>query len=156
MKTIVKFFILLLALSLFLCSCTKSLPESEFLSYYEENCKTEYTRGGITFYAMLLSSDYEKAKWGAPLDNGMRVLFWATPRSDLSIENATLYAGSDSSDVVLFRKAQTFELGATDSFVLSFAERNEWSKLYVRNVSQGIGGIEMELKNCKNIRLIEK
>lgn len=139
-----------------LCGCTKYLPESEFLSYYEENCKSEMTRGGITFFAMPLSADYEKAKWGAALDSGMRVLFWATPRTNLSIDDAFLYTKQDSSAVVLFRKSETFELGAADSFVLSFAEQKVGADLHIRNVSHGIGGITMNMKNCNNIRLIEK
>ncbi len=147
---------LMLGLTAFLCSCTKSLPESEFLSYYEGNCKSEMTRGGITFFAMPLSADYEKAKWGAPLDSGMRVLFWATPRSDIEIETAYLLNGKDSSAVILYRKAETFELGASDSYVFSFADRLDKANLKVRNVSHGIGNIEFKLKNCINIRLIEK
>lgn len=147
---------LMLGLTAFLCSCTKSLPESEFLSYYEENCKSEMTRGGITFFAMPLSADYEKAKWGAPLDSGMRVLFWATPRSELSIESAFLLYGGDTSAVVLYRRTQKFEIGSSDSFVLSFDKKFDNADLYVRNVSRGIGNIELELKNCTNIRLIEK
>ncbi|SHH87934.1 hypothetical protein SAMN05720766_13217 [Fibrobacter sp. UWH9] len=139
-----------------LCGCTKRLPESEYLSFYEANCKSEFFRGGVTFYAMPLSADYEKVKWGTPLDSGMRVLFWATPRSNLEFENAFLISKKDSSAVVAFRKSVTFELGAADLFVLSFADKKNGAALYVSNVSHGIGGIEMNLENCDNIRLIEK
>lgn len=156
MKKIPFFAIILLGSVLFLCSCTKYLPESEYLSYYEEHCKSEVRRGDFVFYAISLSADYERVKWGAPLDSGLRVLFGAVPRGDVTFENAFLVDGKDSSAVVLYRKAKTFELGAADSFVLSFADRKDRTTLFVSNVSNGIGGIEMKLKNCNNIRLIEK
>ena len=156
MKKIPFFAIILLGSVLFLCSCTKYLPESEYLSYYEEHCKSEVRRGDFVFYAISLSADYERVKWGSPLDSGLRVLFGAVPRADLSFGNAFLVDENDTSAVVLFRKISTFELGAADSFVLSFADKKDRAKLFVRDVSNGIGGIEIKLKNCNNIRLIEK
>lgn len=104
---------------------------------------------------MTLTPDYEKAKWGAPLDSGMRVVVGASPRSDLTFEGAILINGSDTSEVILLRKMQTFEIGSADMFVLSFANRMDGSKLRLRNVSHGIGGVDIELKNCNNIRLVE-
>lgn len=139
-----------------LCGCTKYLDASEFLSYYESHCKSELGRGNMTFFAMPLSPDYEKAKWGAPLDSGKRVLFWSTPRSDISFEDAFLYAKQDTSAVVISRKSEAFELGTADLFVLSFAEKYVDATLYVRKVSRGVGDVEMNLKNCENIRLREK
>lgn len=139
-----------------LCGCTKYLAEPEFLSYYESHCKSELSRGNMTFFAIPLSPDYEKVKWGAPLDSGMRVLFWGVPRSNISFEDAFLYTEQDTSAVVISRKSEAFELGTVDLFVLSFAEKKVDATLYVRNVSRGMGGIEIKLKNCENIRLLEK
>lgn len=140
---------------LFLCSCTKRLPESEFLSYYEEHCKTKMSQGGITFYAMPLSVDYERVKWGNPLDSGFRVIFNAYPRTDLIFENAFLITKKDTSAVVLYRKIKTYELGNSDSFMFVFSEKKENAKIFVNNINNRIGNIEIDLKNCNNIRLIE-
>ena len=85
----------------------------------------------------------------------MRVVIGATPRSDLTFENAVLIDGSDTTEAILQRKMQTFEIGSADMFVLSFADRMDGAKLRLRNVSQGIGGVDIELKNCNNIRLVE-
>jgi hypothetical protein len=104
---------------------------------------------------LALTPDYERVKWGAPLDSGMRVVFGATPRSDLSFETAFLISERDTAEVIVKRKMKTFELGVADMFVLSFANRRDGAKLRLKNVSHGIGGVELELKNCKNIRLVE-
>jgi hypothetical protein len=150
----IRYFFTLLGVFL-LWGCSIEIPKEDFVAYYDENCKTEIERSGIKFFAMALTPDYEKAKWGTRLDSGMRVVVGATPRSDLSFEGAILVDGSDTSEVVLQRKMQTFEIGSADMFVLSFADRMDGAKLRLRNVSQGIGGVEIELKNCNNIRLVE-
>ncbi len=104
---------------------------------------------------MSLTPDYENAKWGAPLDSGMRVVVGASPRCDLTFEGAILVNGFDTSEVILQRKMQTFEIGSADMFVLSFANRMDGSKLRLKNVSHGIGGVEIKLKDCTNIRMVE-
>ncbi len=139
-----------------LWGCSVKVPRDEFVAYYEKKCKTEIERSGIHFFAMALTPDYELAKWGTPLDSGMRVVFGASPRSDLSFETAFLISGRDTADVIVSRKMQTFEIGAADMFVLSFVDRMDGAKLRLKNVSHGIGSVEIELKNCKNIRLVEK
>ena len=104
---------------------------------------------------MALTSDYEQAKWGAPLDSGMRVIFGASPRSDLSFETAFLISGRDTAGVIVSRKMRTFELGTADMFVLIFVDRMDGATLRLKNVSYGIGNIEIELKDCRNFRLKE-
>lgn len=146
---------LALSLVVILCSCSVDIPKDEFVSYYETNCKAEKDFSGIHFFAIALTPDYEKAKWGNALDSGMRVIVGAVPRSGLTFENAILIDGSDTTEAILQRKMQTFEIGSADMFVLSFAERMDGAKLRLRNVSQGIGGVEIKLKNCNNIRLVE-
>ena len=85
----------------------------------------------------------------------MRVIVGATPRSDLSFESSILINGADSSVVVLQRKMKTIELGSAYMFVLSFADRMDGAKLRLKNVSRGIGNVEIELKDCRKIRLKE-
>lgn len=135
--------------------CSVEIPREDFVAYYDKKCKTEKVHSGINFFALALTSDYEKAKWGAPLDSGMRVVVGAAPRSDLSFESSILIKGTDSSEVILQRKMQTFELGSADMFVLSFAGRLDGAKLLLKNVSHGIGNVEIELKDCRKIRLKE-
>lgn len=151
----IRYFFILLAIFL-LWGCSVEIPKEDFVAYYDGNCKTEIERSGIKFFAMALSPDYEKTKWGDSLDSGMRVVVGAAPRSGLTFENAILIDDSDTTEAILQRKMQTFEIGSADMFVLSFAERMDGAKLRLRNVSRGIGGVEIELKNCRNIRLKEK
>lgn len=125
------------------------------MAYYNKKCKTEVERSGLRFFAMSLTPDFENVKWGAPLDSGMRVVVGASPRSDLTFEGAVLINGSDTSEVILQRKMQTFEIGSADMFVLSFANRMNGAKLRLKNVSHGIGGVEIKLKDCTNIRIVE-
>ena len=139
-----------------LWGCSVDVPKDEYVAYYDKNCKTEVERSGIHFFALALTPDYERAKWGTPLDSGIRVVFGAAPRTDLSFETAFLISGRDTAEVIVKRKMQTFELGAADMFVLSFADFMDDAKLRLKNVSHGIGSVEIELKNCKNIRLVEK
>lgn len=139
-----------------LWGCSVEVPKDEYVSYYDKKCKTVIERSGIHFFALALTPDYEQAKWGSPLDSGMRVVLGATPRTDLSFETAFLISERDSVEVTVKRKMQTFELGVADMFVLSFANRRDGAKLRLKNVSHGIGGVEIELKNCRNIRLKEK
>ncbi len=148
-------FFLALLMGVLLWNCSVEVPKDEFVAYFDKNCKTEIERSGIIFFAIAMTPDYEMAKWGASLDSGMRVVVGATPRTDLSFENAFLIKGRDSAEVVLQRKMQTFEIGAADMFVLSFADRMDGAKLRLKNVSHGIGGVEIELKDCNNIRLVE-
>ena len=150
----IRYFFTLLAIFL-LWGCSVEIPKEDFVAYYDKKCKTEIERSGIKFFAVPLTPDYEKAKWGSPLDSGMRVVIGATPRSDLTFENAVLIDGSDTTEAILQRKMQTFEIGSADMFVLSFADRMDGAKLRLKNVSQGIGGVEIKLKNCNNIRLVE-
>ena len=138
-----------------LVGCKVEIPKDEYVAYYEKECGTEVVRSGIHFRAIPLSPDYEKVKWGSPLDSGMRVVLGAFPRSDLSFEDAFLTRGDDTLHVVVTNKMQTFEIGAADMFVLGFAERIRKAKLYLRNVGRGIGGVEIELKDCSNIRVEE-
>ncbi|MBP5441537.1 MAG: hypothetical protein J6Y14_11635 [Fibrobacter sp.] len=138
-----------------LWGCSVEVPRDEYVAYFDKNCKTEIERSGIHFFALALTPDYERAKWGSPLDSGMRVVFGATPRTDLSFDTAFLISERDTAEVIVKRKMQTFELGVADMFVLSFADRRDGAKLRLKNVSHGIGGVELELKNCKNIRLVE-
>jgi hypothetical protein len=147
-------YLTLFAFFLFL-GCSVEIPKEDFVAYYDKKCKTEKEHSGIIFFAIALSPDYEKAKWGVPLDSGMRVVVGATPRSDLSFESSILINGADSSVVVLQRKMKTFELGSADMFVLSFADRMDGAKLRLKNVSRGIGNVEIELKDCRKIRLKE-
>lgn len=139
-----------------LWGCSVEVPRDEYVAYFDKNCKTEIERSGIRFFALALTPDYERAKWGSPLDSGMRVVFGATPRTDLSFDTAFLISERDTAEVIVKRKIQTFELGVADLFVLCFADRRDGAKLRLKNVSHGIGGVELELKNCKNIRLVEK
>ena len=139
----------------FLGGCSVEVPRDEYVAYFDKNCKAEVDRSGIHFFALALTPDYEQVKWGAPLDSGMRVVFGATPRSDISFETAFLISERDTAEVIVSRKMKTFELGVADMFVLSFANRRDGAKLRLKNVSHGIGGVELELKNCKNIRLVE-
>lgn len=138
-----------------LWGCSVEVPRDEYVAYFDKNCKAEVDRSGIHFFALALTPDYEQVKWGAPLDSGMRVVFGATPRSDLSFETAFLISERDTAEVIVSRKMKTFELGVADMFVLSFANRRDGAKLRLKNVGHGIGNVEIELKNCKNIRLVE-
>lgn len=149
-------YFLALLMGVVLWGCSVEVPKDEFVAYFDKNCKTEIERSGIVFFAIAMTPDYEMAKWGASLDSGMRVVVGATPRTDLSFENALLISGRDTVDAIVSRKMQTFEIGSADMFVLSFAERMDGAKLRLKNVSHGIGGVEIELKNCRNIRLKEK
>lgn len=149
-------FFLALLMGVVLWGCSVEVPKDEFVAYFDKNCKTEIERSGIVFFAIAMTPDYEMAKWGASLDSGMRVVVGATPRTDLSFENAFIISGRDTVDAIVSRKMQTFEIGTADMFVLSFAERMDGAKLRLKNVSHGIGGVEIELKNCRNIRLKEK
>lgn len=139
----------------FLWGCSVEIPREDFVAYYNKKCKTEVERSGLRFFAMSLTPDFENVKWGAPLDSGMRVVVGASPRSDLTFEGAVLINGSDTSEVILQRKMQTFEIGSADMFVLSFANRMNGAKLRLKNVSHGIGGVEIKLKDCTNIRIVE-
>ena len=139
-----------------LWGCCTEIPKEEFVAFYDKKCKSEINRSGVNFFAIALTPDYERAKWGQALDSGMRVIFGATPRSNLTFEDAFLTDGSDTLNVILHRKIQTFEIGSADMFVLSFANQMNEAKLRLRNVSHGIGGIEIKLKDCRNIRLKEK
>lgn len=147
---ILEFFVLFL-----LVACKEEVPRDEYVAYYEKECATEVVRSGIHVRAIPLSPDYEKVKWGNPLDSGMRVVLGFFPRSDLSFDEAFLVKGNDTLNVVLKNKTQTFELGSADMFVLGFAERVLNSRLYLRNVGRGIGGVEIKLKDCSNIRVEE-
>ena len=149
-------FFLALLMGVLLWNCSVEVPKDDFVEYFDKNCKTEIERSGIVFFAIAMTPDYEMAKWGASLDSGMRVVVGATPRTNLSFENALLISGRDTAEAVVTRKMQTFEIGSADMFVLSFAERMDGAKLRLKNVSHGIGGVEIELKNCRNIRLKEK
>lgn len=149
-------FFLALLMGVVLWGCSVEVPKDEFVAYFDKNCKTEIERSGIIFFAIAMTPDYEMAKWGASLDSGMRVVVGATPRTDLSFESALLISGRDTAEAIVSRKMQTFEIGSADMFVLSFAERMDGAKLRLKNVSHGIGGVEIELKNCRNIRLKEK
>lgn len=149
-------FFLALLMGVVLWGCSVEVPKDEFVAYFDKKCKTEIERSGIHFFALAMTPDYEMAKWGASLDSGMRVVVGATPRTDLSFENAFIISGRDTVDAIVSRKMQTFEIGSADMFVLSFAERMDGAKLRLKNVSHGIGGVEIELKNCRNIRLKEK
>ena len=142
--------------ALFLGACSVEVPRDEYVAYFDKNCKTEVDRSGTHFFALGLTPDYERAKWGAPLDSGMRVVVGATPRSDLSFESALLVKGGDTLEVVLTRRMQTFEVGSADMFILGFAGRLDGAELYLRNVGHGIGGVKMKLKDCNNIRLEKK
>lgn len=139
----------------FLWGCSVEVPKDEFVAYFDKNCKAEVDRSGIHFFALALTPDYEQVKWGAPLDSGMRVVFGATPRSDISFETAFLISERDTAEVIVSRKMKNFELGVADMFVLSFANRRDGAKLRLKNVGHGIGNVEIELKNCNNIRLVE-
>lgn len=155
-RLVLKFRCYLTLLALFLFwGCSVEIPKEDFVAYYDKKCKTEIERSGVHFFAMALTSDYEQAKWGAPLDSGMRVIFGASPRSDLSFETAFLISGRDTAGVIVSRKMRTFELGTADMFVLIFVDRMDGATLRLKNVSYGIGNIEIELKDCRNIRLKE-
>ena len=138
-----------------LWGCSVEIPKEDFVAYYDKKCKTEKEQSGINFFAIALTPDYEKAKWDVPLDSGMRVVVGATPRSDLSFETAFLMGKRDTAEVIVKRKMQTFELGSADMFVLSFADRMDGARLRLKNVSHGIGNVEIELKDCRNVRLKE-
>lgn len=139
-----------------LVGCKVQVPKDEYIAYYEKECKTEVVRSGMHFRAILLSPDYEKVKWGSPLDSGMRVVLGVFPRSGLSFDDAFLVKDNDTLNVVVKDKMQTFELGSADMFVLGFAERVRMSKLYLRNVDHGIGNVEIDLKDCSNIFVDER
>ena len=145
----------LLMVLFLLVGCKVEIPKDEYVAYYEKECGTEVVRSGIHFRAIPLSPDYEKVKWGSPLDSGMRIVLGAFPRSGLSFDDALLIREDDTLHVVVTNKMQTFEIGAADMFVLGFAERVRKAKLYLRNVGRGIGGVEIELKDCSNIRVEE-
>ena len=146
-------FFLALLMGAVLWNCSVEIPEGDYVAYYDRRCKVETERSGIHFFALALTPDYERAKWGAPLDSGMRVVVGMTPRSDLTFENSLLVKGSDTLETILKRKMQTFEVGSADMFVLDFAGRLDGAKLYLKNVGRGIGGVKMKLKDCNNIRL---
>jgi len=139
-----------------LCGCSSYVSEQDFITDFEKKCKSEIVRGGIHFFAMALTPEYELAKWGTRLDMGERVLFWAIPRSDVSFENAILSDGKDSSAVMAYRKVESFEIGTADSYVLVFPNKFGKSFLYIKNLSAGLGNVEFKLKNCTNIHLIKK
>ena len=71
---IVEFFVLFL-----LVACKVEVPRDEYVAYYEKECATEVVRSGIHVRAIPLSPDYEKVKWGNPLDSGMRVVLGFSP-----------------------------------------------------------------------------
>ena len=133
----------LLMVLFLLVGCKVEIPKDEYVAYYEKECGTEVVRSGIHFRAIPLSPDYEKVKWGSPLDSGMRIVLGAFPRSGLSFDDALLIREDDTLHVVVTNKMQTFEIGAADMFVLGFAERVRKAKLYLRNVGRGIGGVEI-------------
>lgn len=138
---------------LLIAGCSKKLPRSEFIPYYEKNCRTQISRDGTMFAAMPLTADYEAAKWGAPLDSGMRVLLWIEPFSGKSLETAFLVVGRDTAHAVSIRKMESFELRTVDSFVLGFPKKLAGAKLHVRNVGNEIGSVDIALKECGQIRL---
>lgn len=138
-----------------LVGCKVEIPRDEYIAYYEKECRTEIVRSGIHFRAIPLSPDYEKVKWGSPLDSGMRVVLGFFPRSNMSFDDAFLVKDDDTLNVVLKSKMQTFELGSADMFVLGFAERVQNSKLYLKNVDHGIGNVEIDIKDCSNLRVEE-
>ena len=140
----------------FLWGCSVEVPKDEFVAYFDKKCKTEIERSGIHFFALAMTPDYEMAKWGASLDSGMRVVVGATPRTDLSFENAFIISGRDTVDAIVSRKMQTFEIGSADMFVLGFAKRIDGAMLLLKDVSHGIGSVEMKLMDCRNFRLKEK
>lgn len=149
-------FFLAFLMGTLLWGCTVEVPKDEFVASFDKNCRTEIERIGIHFFALALTPDYERAKWGAPLDSGMRVVFGATPRTDLSFNTAFLISERDTAEVVVSRKMQTFEIGSADMFVLGFAKRMDGAMLLLKDVSHGIGSIEMKLMDCRNFRLKEK
>lgn len=145
--------IIMSAIPLALAGCSVELQKTEYISYYEEQCRTSVSRNGMVFSAMPLTADYETVKWGAPLDSGMRVVFWIEPYSGASFDTAFLVDGNDTSALASFRQIESFELKTVDSFVLGFAEKHDKAKLIVKNVGNGIGNVEFKIKNCQNIRL---
>lgn len=149
-------FILALLVGVLLWGCTVEVSKDEFIAYFDKKCKTEIEHSGINFFAIALTPDYEKVKWGIPLDSGMRVVVGAIPRRNLAFESAILIKGTDTSEVILQRKMYTFELGSADMFVLSFANRMDGAMLRLKNVNQGIGNVDIKLKDCRDIRLDEK
>ena len=143
---------LVMALAL-LVGCSKELPSSEFLQYYEKECRTQISHDGIKFVAMPLSSDYEVAKWGVPPDSGMRVLLWMEPFSGMSLEGATLVVGDRAVPAVSIRKTESFELKTVDSYVIAFPEKGDKAKLLLKNVGKGIGNVKIGMKECGHIHL---
>ena len=133
--------------------CVKEIPQSEFIAYYDSHCRADFVRSGMKFMALSLNEDYEKVKWGNSLGLGKRVLFWVEPYTGISFKDAFLVDGKDSVSAVSLRKVETFELKTIDSFVISFSENWNDAVLLIKNVGNGIGNIEMDLKNCSNIRL---
>lgn len=146
-------FFLALLMGVVLWGCSVEVPRDEYVAYFDKNCKAEVDRSGIHFFALALTPDYEQVKWDAPLDSGMRVVFGATPRSDISFETAFLISERDTAEVIVSRKMKNFELGSADMFVLSFADRMDGAMLRLKSVSHGIGNVEIKLKDCQNIRL---
>lgn len=138
---------------LLLVGCSSKYSLDEYVPAYNSLCKTEKAQGGIRFFAMPLSEDYEVAKWGMMLDSGMRVLLWAVPKSHVAFEQVFLESEGLKVDLVSMSKMRNFELDSPDMFVLVFPEKLKKSTLHVRGISDGIGNITLDLKDCSGIRL---
>ena len=141
---------------LLMVGCSKELPKGEFESYYEKKCKAEIVRNNMSFNALFLTSEYEKAKWGKVLDSGYRVLFWVVPRTQGSFREAYFLSEGDTIRPVTYRKAPVFETGNTDSFVLAFTTKPENMELHIEDFGAGFGNFIFDLKECKHIRLLQE
>lgn len=141
---------------LFMIGCTKEYSPDEYISVYNSQCKTELKQGNTRFFAMPMSEDYEIAKWGSILDSGMRVLLWVTPKSEISFEQVYLEKKENRYNVISMSKMKSFELDGSDTFILAFAEEIDSPVLHIKGISNGIGNVALNLKDCNKIRLVGK
>ncbi len=143
---------------LLLGACSKEYPPGEFVARYEKDCSTSVLRGDFRLTAMPFSESYERAKWGAPLGEGKRVVVSVHPKAGVEFDGVFLVGGADTFPAVLQRRIGTFETGNTDIFSMvfeHFPEEHfpEKAKLFLKNVDHGIGTVEIPLKNCSGLEL---
>lgn len=142
--------------SLSAIGCSKESSADEFISIYENKCKSIVQKNETTIVAMPLSSDYEKAKWNTIIAQGTNVVVSIMPSNSIQIEKAFLLYDGKKEDVSILRRISTYEVGNTDIYSLAFSDSIRNKNTYIQLSIENRNPIEIPLKNCNDIRWIQK
>lgn len=142
--------------SLSAIGCSKEISADEFISFYENKCKSTVQINESTITALPLSSDYEKAKWDTFIGLGTNLVVSVMPSNSIQIEKAFLLYDGKKEDVSILRRISTYEVGNTDIYSLAFSDSIRNKNTYIQLSIENRNPIEIPLKNCNDIRWIQK